>query len=112
MFISPQSLLSALSAGPGSLERLHYLSELSVVISENVSAHLKRVNVVGTELLAGPDVGGCSHLLAGGGAPQPAPHHVGRAGVVDPANKENKPTGDSAIASSCSCSCFKQTAVI
>ena len=108
MFVSPQSLLSALSAGPGSLERLHYLSELSVVIS----AHLKRVNVVGTELLAGADVGGCSHLLAGGGAPQPAPHHVGRAGVVDPKNKENKPAGHSAMASSCSCSCFKQTAVI
>lgn len=53
-------------------------------------SHLERVNVVGTEFLAGLDVSDGSDLLAGWGSFQPAPDHVGTAGVVDPANKENK----------------------
>ena len=53
-------------------------------------SHLERVNVVGTEFLARLDVSDGSDLLAGWGSFQSAPDHVGTAGVVDPANKENK----------------------
>ena len=59
----------------------------------HLTAHLKRVDVVGTELLARHDVCGGSDLLAGGCSPQPAPDHVGPTGVVDPASKDNKTKG-------------------